>query len=95
MEIMEIITSIDFVIFLIVGAVVGLLYGQFMKSKGIGLIGNITICIVGSVISGFIFDWLNFMNVGDVADPVIAGVVGAVILLTIASMFRRDGSSVA
>lgn len=95
MEIMEIITSIDFVIFLIVGAVAGLLYGQFMKSKGFGLIGNISIGIVGSVISGFIFDWLNFMNVGDIADPIIAGAVGAAILLTIALLFRRDGSNVA
>ena len=44
--------------------------------------------IVGSLISGFVFDWLNFMDVGDYADPVIAGAFGAVILLAIAWAIR-------
>lgn len=95
MEVIEIIKSIDFIIFLIVGAVAGLLAGIIMKGRGFGLIGNITISIVGSVISGFVFDWLNFMNIGDIADPIIAGVVGAVILLTIASTLKRPGNNTA
>lgn len=82
MEIMEIIKSIDFVIFLIVGVVIGLLAGQIIKERN--LIKYVLIGMVGSVISGFVFDWLNFMDVGDIADPVIAGVFGAVILLAIA-----------
>lgn len=89
MEFIEIVKSIDFVIFLIVGVVAGLFSRQVIKTGGFGLTGNITIGIVGSVISGFVFDWLNFLNVGDIADPVIAGVVGAVILLIIASALRR------
>lgn len=88
MEVMEIIKSVDFIIFLIAGAVAGWLSGQIVKGGGFGLIGNVTIGIVGSVISGFVFDWLNFMNVGDVADPVIAGVLGATTLLTIANALR-------
>lgn len=88
MEVMEIIRSVDFFIFLIVGAIAGGLFGQFVKGGGFGLAGNITIGIVGSAISGFVFDWLDFMNVGDLADPVIAGVLGAVILLTIANALK-------
>ena len=86
MEIMEIITSIDFVIFIIVGAVIGGLAGEVMKAKGSIL--NIVISIVGSVISGFIFDWLNFMDIGDYADPIIAGAVGSVIFLAIVWVIR-------
>lgn len=89
MEVIEIITSIDFVIFLMVGIGAGFLMGQITKN-GLGATANIAIAIAGSVISGFIFDWLNFMNIGDIADPVIAGVVGAVLLLTIAALFRRE-----
>lgn len=94
MDVMEIVNSIDFVIFILVGAIAGLLSGQVIKGGGFGLTGNILIGIAGSVISGFVFDWLNFMNVGDIADPVIAGVVGAVILLAIATPFRRKESNV-
>ena len=88
MEIMEIIQSVDFFIFLIVGAATGWLFGQFVKGGGLGLAINITIGIVGSIISGFIFDWLDFMNVSDFADPVIAGALGAVILLSIANALK-------
>ena len=83
---MEIIRSIDFVIFLIVGAVIGLLAGQVMK--GSNLLQSIAVGIVGSVISGFVFDWLDFMDVGDIADPAIASVFGAVILLAVAWAIR-------
>lgn len=85
---MEIIMSMDFVIFLIVGTVSGWLVGLVMK--GSGLIQNIAVGIVGSVISGFVFDRLDFMDLGDIADPVIAGVFGAVILLSIAWAIRGN-----
>lgn len=86
MEIGEIIGSLDFALFLIVGIVVGGLYGQFIK--GANFIQSIVIGVIGSVISGFVFDWLNFMDIGDYADPIIAGSFGAVILLAIAWVLR-------
>lgn len=91
MEITEIVMSLDFIIFLVVGGVTGWLASLVQKDSGLG--ENIVIGVVGSVISGFVFDWLDFMNVGDVADPVIAAVVGAVILLLFASAIRRKGTS--
>lgn len=83
---MEIIRSSDFVIFLVVGVILGALAGQIMK--GGNLVQSIVVGIVGSVISGFIFDWLDFMDVGDIADPILAGGFGAVILLAIAWAIR-------
>lgn len=82
MEIVEIIRSSDFVIFLLVGVIMSALAGQIMK--GGSLAQSIVVGTLGSVISGFIFDWLDFMDVGDYADPIIAGAFGAVILLAIA-----------
>lgn len=86
MEFLEILGSIDFVIFLVVGAILGVLAGQIMKSGN--MIQSIIVGIVGSVISGFVFDWLDFMDIGDYADPIIAGVSGAVILLAISWAIR-------
>jgi uncharacterized membrane protein YeaQ/YmgE (transglycosylase-associated protein family) len=86
---MDFFVTVDFIICLIVGAVVGLLAGQVIKGKGLGLIGNIVVGIVGGVAGGWAFDVLDFMDIGDVLDPIIAGVVGAVILLAIASAIRR------
>lgn len=90
MEIMETLTSVDFVIFLLVGVIAGFVASQVMK--GSRLTGNILMGVVGSVISGFIFDWLDFMDVGDIADPAIAGVFGAVIFLAIAWAIRGQGN---
>lgn len=44
---MDFFSTIDFIICLIVGAVVGVLAGQFMKGRGFGLIGNIVVGLVG------------------------------------------------
>jgi len=82
MEIGEIIRSLDFALFLIVGIVVGGLYGQFIK--GANFIQSIVIGVIGSVISGFIFDWLDFMDFVDYLDPIIAGIVGTLLLLALA-----------
>lgn len=90
---MELIMSIDFVIWLLVGAVLGVVSGQFMKGGGYGIVGNVAIGVIGSVISGFAFDIVDFMDFGDLADPIIAGVVGATILLAAAALLRRQESN--
>jgi len=82
---MEIVQSIDFVIFLVVGIVIGGVSPQLLKRTN--LLVNIIVATAGSVISGFIFDWLDFMNFGDVADPVIAGALGAILLLLLTRPF--------
>jgi uncharacterized membrane protein YeaQ/YmgE (transglycosylase-associated protein family) len=86
---MEFFTTIDFIICIIVGAIVGLLAGPVIKGKGLGLIGNIVVGLVGGVVGGWAFDVLDFMDIGDVLDPIIASVVGAAIFLAIANAIRR------
>ena len=86
---MEFLLSIDGVLALVSGAIVGLLAGQVRKGWGFGTVGNSVIGLVGGLAGGLIFNWLDFLNVGDYADPIIAGVVGAVILLGIIGALRR------
>lgn len=89
MEFNEIIGSIDFTIFLIVGVVMGGIYGQLVKGEN--FIVSVIIGVVGSVISGFIFDAINILDIGDYADPIIAGTLGAVILLTLNHLIFHPG----
>jgi uncharacterized membrane protein YeaQ/YmgE (transglycosylase-associated protein family) len=84
---MEFIASIDSVICVIVGAVIGWLAGQVMK--GFGTYGNIGAGAAGGLIGGLVFDKIDVIDVGDFADPAIASVVGSVIAMALAGIYLR------
>ena len=48
-------TLVGLVIFLLIGAVAGWLAGLIMKGGGFGLIGNIVVGVIGSLIGGWLF----------------------------------------
>ena len=85
---MEFLLSIDSVVCIIVGGIIGALAGQVIKGFGIGLPGNIGAGIVGGVLGGLAFDLLDIIDIGDIADPAIAAIVGSVVLLAIAGLVR-------
>ncbi|TAK24436.1 MAG: GlsB/YeaQ/YmgE family stress response membrane protein [Chloroflexota bacterium] len=68
---------------LIVGLIAGWLAGQFMKSGGYGLVGDIVLGIVGAVLGGLLFGFLMpGSSVGFVGSIVVA-FIGAVLLIAI------------
>ena len=77
------------IILLAVGAVAGWLAGNIIKGGGFGLIGNIIVGLVGSIIGGAVFNWLGIRTGGGWLGLLLAGVVGAVILLFIVGLFKR------
>lgn len=82
--------GVDVIVCVIAGGVVGWLAGKFfMKGGGFGWIVNILIGIVGGVIGGLFFDWINIMDLGDLLDPAIAGAIGAAVFLAIGELIRR------
>ncbi|MEZ4862308.1 MAG: hypothetical protein R3C14_13415 [Caldilineaceae bacterium] len=85
----EYLMSIDSIICLISGAVIGLLAAQLFKGWGFGLIGNILIGLIGGVLGGAVFNNLDVMNLGDFADPIVAGLVGGTIFVGIAGLLRH------
>lgn len=79
----------NFILFLIIGAVAGWLAGNFMKGSGFGLLGNILVGIVGSFIGGLLFGLLGLQGFGLIGSLVTA-TVGAVVLLYIISLVKRN-----
>lgn len=89
-------TSPDGVICLIVGALIGVIATQVFRGKGLGLTSNIVLGALGGVISGYLFDLANILDlnnfspvINDYAPPVIAAIVGSVVVLAVASAVRR------
>jgi uncharacterized membrane protein YeaQ/YmgE (transglycosylase-associated protein family) len=78
----------NFILFLIIGALAGWLAGQIMKGRGFGVIGNILVGVVGAFIGGFLFRLLGFAAYGLIAELIMA-TIGAIILLWIVGYLRK------
>lgn len=80
-----------FIIWLIVGGIVGWLASLIMRTDGQqGIILNIVVGIVGAVIAGLIFGGgnINQSNPLDLTN-ILWSLLGAVILLAIVNLVRR------
>jgi uncharacterized membrane protein YeaQ/YmgE (transglycosylase-associated protein family) len=79
------------VIWLVIGAVAGFLAGLIMDGGGFGLIGNIVIGILGSVVAGYFFPRLGVSI--PIADPLVRSIavstIGAIVLLFVIGLVRR------
>ena len=73
----------DFLWFLIVGAIAGWLAGQIYKGSGFGALGNIIVGIIGAVIGGWLF------RAHGLGSAILIATLGAVILLFVAGLIRR------
>ena len=75
---------------LVIGAVAGWLAGKFMKGRGFGVLGNVIVGIVGAFLAGLIFPALGFSVGGGFFWSVVHSTIGAVILLFVISLIKRD-----
>ena len=76
------------IIWLVIGAIAGWLAGQIVKGGGFGLVGDIIVGIIGSVIGGWIFG-SYVVGVPGVGGAIIGSTIGAVVLLFVISLVRR------
>lgn len=79
-----------FLYMLLIGAVSGWLAGQLYKGSGNGLLWNILIGIAGAFIGGWLLGELGVRISlgGPTVSLIITSVIGAVVLLFIASLVR-------
>jgi uncharacterized membrane protein YeaQ/YmgE (transglycosylase-associated protein family) len=76
-------------IFLGLGALAGWLAGKIIKGGGSGLLMNIVIGIIGSVIGGWAFGQLGISVGNDLVGSLVTAVVGAIILLFIVGLVKK------
>ena len=77
------------VIWLIIGALAGWLAGRVVRGGGYGLIGDITVGIIGAVIAGWLLPRIGIIIGGGFIAAVINAFIGAVIQLIILRLLRR------
>ena len=51
--------------FLLIGAIAGWLAGQITRGRGFGLFGDIVIGIVGALVGGFVFSLIGLQSFGN------------------------------
>lgn len=74
------------IIFLAIGAVAGWLAGQIM-GKGFGLLGNITVGVIGAVIAGFLLP--GIVPIAGIIGSILHATIGAVILLFVLGLIKK------
>jgi uncharacterized membrane protein YeaQ/YmgE (transglycosylase-associated protein family) len=80
----------NFIWFLVVGGLAGWLASSFVVGRGLGIIGDIVVGILGAFLGGFIANMLGFYVYGFWGVLGVA-IVGSIILLAITRIgnFRR------
>lgn len=78
----------NFILFLIIGAIAGWLAGKIMKGRGFGILGNMVVGIVGAFIGGMLFRAIGLASYGLIGS-LITATFGAVVLLFIIGLIKK------
>ena len=78
----------DWLLFLVIGAIAGWLAGQFMKGRNaFGLLGDIVVGIIGAFVGGYLFRAVGVEIGGGFIGSIIVAFVGAIALLFVVRLF--------
>ena len=76
--------------FLIMGAIVGWLAGKIMSGRGYGILWDVVLGVLGSFVGGFVFSLIFGTAPTGLVISFIVALIGAVILVAIVHMMRRE-----
>ena len=79
--------TVGWIAAIVIGGIAGWLAEQFMKSN-MGMLMNIVLGIIGAIVANAILGVVG-INLGGWLGYLIAGFIGACILIAIGRMFRR------
>ena len=77
------------IISLLLGCLAGFCAGKLMKGGGFGLIMNCVLGLFGGVVGGWLFSLFGYEGSGSLLGQLGTAIVGAVVILWIASFFKR------
>ena len=79
----------SFIYFIIIGGVAGWLAGKIMKGGGFGLVMNIVLGIIGSMVGGWVFSFFGISADGGMIGSLVTALVGAVLILYVARLIKK------
>ena len=74
---------------LLIGIAAGWLAGQLMKGGGYGLVGDLVLGVLGSVLGSWIFGALGLMSGGGIIGSLVVSTVGAAALLWLVRLIKK------
>lgn len=73
---------------LIIGAAAGWLAGQVMKERGLGLMGNLVVGVIGSFVGTKILSVLHLSPQRDFLGLLVSSVLGAIVVLWVVNFIK-------
>lgn len=77
------------VVFMLVGAVAGWLANVLVRGRGLGLVGNMVIGILGAFLAGWLFPRLGVTLATGTLGAILNATLGAVILMGLILVIKR------
>lgn len=74
---------------LLIGAIAGWLGSQIFKGHGLGLLGNIVVGILGSIVGYWVLGKLGVSFGAGILGAILTGALGAIIILAIINLIFR------
>jgi uncharacterized membrane protein YeaQ/YmgE (transglycosylase-associated protein family) len=78
-----------FLWFMLIGLAAGWLAGQVMRGGGFGVIGDITVGVIGVLPGGFLFRSMGFFPGSGLLGSLIVATIGAMVLLFLLRLIKR------
>ena len=79
-------------VFVIVGIVAGWLAGQIMRGTGFGLVGDLILGVLGAFIGTWLLPQLGIHLGTGLITAIVNATIGAVVLLFLIGLLRRNGA---
>lgn len=77
------------VVFLLVGAIAGWLANILVRGRGLGLIGNMVVGIIGAFVAGWLFPRLGVVLASGLFGAILNATIGAVLVMGVIVVLKR------
>ncbi len=74
---------------IIIGILAGFIAGKIMKGGGFGLLINLFVGLIGSMLGGWLFRLLSISSSDNFLGQLVTATVGAIVFLWILSLFKK------
>ena len=82
----------ELIVTLLIGAVAGWLGSQLFKGRGLGLLGNIVVGILGSIVGYWLLGKMGISLGGGWLGAILTGALGAIIILAVLNVLFKSSN---